>query len=285
MNGMVKRFRHSFLLGLIIFIPWSFACASEMVAWGDTTYGLSLFKSTNIGSFERYLAPELSKFTKFNWAFDDKDNGSMAYAPVTADRSFDPMNDTFNVNNLPFQSSKSLLFPDGGYHNKFSYKISLNPGYSVSVNQEIHLNTPIYSNVHRIGVSCFYDVNKVKLEFPNGVGILTDPTSASGKNIFQGCGPHIGAAINAFKLFSKDETVFIKYHVIHYNTHSSAKIFSDFLNLREREFQKNNVSMISIDYIVPIFKKHDVNLVFSTYGFQSKYMWTVATSLGLEKKY
>ena len=79
--------------------------------------------------------------------------------------------------------------------------------------------------------------------------------------------------------------VFIKYHFIHYNTHSSAKIFSDFLNLREREFQKNNTKMISIDYIVPLFKKNGVNLVFSTYGFQSKYMWTMATSLGLEKKY
>ena len=51
------------------------------------------------------------------------------------------------------------------------------------------------------------------------------------------------------------------------------------------KFQKKNASMFSVDYILPIFKNDDINLVFSTYAFQSKYMWTVATSLGIEKKY
>jgi hypothetical protein len=282
---MTKKGVSFFVACLMMCVQLPSAKSEDVFTLGDTYYGLGLFKSTNIGSFERYLAPELSKFTKFNWAYEDKDNFSIAYTPVTADRNFDPMNEIFNINNLPFQNSKSLLFPDGGNHNKFSYKISLNPGYTVSVNQEFYLKTPIYSHVHRLGFSCFYDVNKVKLDFQNGLGILTDPTSASGKNIFQGCGPHIGIGINAFKLFSKHETVFVKLHLIHYNTHSSAKIFSDFLNLREREFQKNNVSMVSIDYIIPIFHKNGVNLVLSTYAFQSKYMWTAATSVGFEKKY
>jgi len=261
------------------------ACSSEFLSWGQIYYSMSLFKSSNIGSFEPYLAPEFSKFSRFNLNFDEKNDNDIALVPVTADRNFNPMNEIFTVNNLPFQNSKSLLFPDAGYHNKINYKIALNPGYVASINQEFFLNSTVYNNVHRIGLSCFYDVNKVKLLFPNGVGILTDPTNASGKNIFNGCGPHIGVAVNKFKIFSKNETIFIKYHLFHYNTESSAKIFSNFLNLKEVKFQKKNASMFSVDYILPIFKNDDINLVFSTYAFQSKYMWTVATSLGIEKKY
>ena len=181
--NMHKKF---ILVSLMIIGNISLSCANDFISLGNTFYSINMFKSTNVGSFERYLAPELSKFTTFNLNFDKNSDFKIDYPAVTTDRNFDIIGERFEFNNLPFQNSKSILFPDGGYKNKFNYKISFNPGYAFSINKEIDLNTPIYNNLYRIGVSCFYDINKVKIEFPTGVGILTDPTSASGKNIFQG---------------------------------------------------------------------------------------------------
>lgn len=210
-------------------------------------FSIGLFKSSNLGSFEPYLFPNLAQ--------NDKNTTNIA-------SSFRPSSKPGDI------------------------KVSMPRGFGILGRVGIEHSLRIESQTlkMRYGILAFSDTTSIEAQAPTGWAPFLDPINALASNNVGAFGLFAGTQLYENLSGHFQHEIFVEAGLLQVNTISKLKAVSESLDVQLNDRSNFTSPIVIVEYGIKPGNKSDMNLIIDLITFASPNIIDVGLSVGIKRK-